>query len=180
MTLTRRAVLGTALMMGGGLLATLAAPRRLFAGAPETIGMRSAGHGAHVWFAPIGLAIAPGTLVRFVNDSPGNVHTSTAYHPSIGGRPLRIPQDAEPWDSGFVMPKQSFEVTLTVPGVYDYYCKPHEMAGMVGRIVVGAPDTPGWSQASPETGGIPDVALANLPPVEALLRAGRVEPEEAS
>ncbi|MGK8236557.1 plastocyanin/azurin family copper-binding protein [Roseovarius sp. MS2] len=26
---------------------------------------------------------------------------------------------------------ESFEVTLEVPGVHDYYCLPHEMAGMV-------------------------------------------------
>ena len=28
---------------------------------------------------------------------------------------------------------------LTVEGVYDYFCAPHEMAGMVGRIIVGRP-----------------------------------------
>jgi hypothetical protein len=37
----------------------------------------------------------------------------------------------------------SFEVTLTVEGVYDYYCTTHEMAGMVGRIIVGQPSGPG-------------------------------------
>ena len=37
------------------------------------------------------------------------------------------------------MPGESFEVELTEPGVYDYFCIPHEHAGMVGRIVVGGP-----------------------------------------
>ena len=38
----------------------------------------------------------------------------------------------------------TFEPVFTVQGVYDYFCKPHEMAGMVGRIVVGDPgDGPG-------------------------------------
>ena len=37
------------------------------------------------------------------------------------------------------MPGESFAVELTEPGVYDYYCIPHEHAGMVGRIVVGGP-----------------------------------------
>ncbi len=27
-------------------------------------------------------------------------------------------------------------VRLSVEGIYDYFCKPHEFAGMVGRIVV--------------------------------------------
>jgi plastocyanin len=34
-------------------------------------------------------------------------------------------------------------VKLTVKGVYDYYCAPHEMAGMVGRLIVGHPSGPG-------------------------------------
>ena len=40
-------------------------------------------------------------------------------------------------------PGSHFEVTLTIPGVYDYFCMPHEAAGMVGRIVVGRPGGPG-------------------------------------
>jgi plastocyanin len=39
-----------------------------------------------------------------------------------------------------VNPGDHFEVTLTVAGVYDYFCMPHEAAGMVGRIVVGKPE----------------------------------------
>lgn len=38
----------------------------------------------------------------------------------------------------------TFERVFAVPGVYDYFCKPHELAGMAGRIVVGEPgDGPG-------------------------------------
>ena len=37
-----------------------------------------------------------------------------------------------------------FEHAFTAPGVYDYFCRPHELAGMAGRIVVGDPgDGPG-------------------------------------
>lgn len=169
---TRRDVLA----IGGGLLATLSIPRPSPASAVETIAMRSAGQGAHVWFDPIGLAIAPGTTVRFVNESAGNVHTATTYHPSIGGRPLRIPPKAAPWDSGYIMPGKSFEVVLTAPGVYDYYCKPHEMAGMVGRIVVGTPETPGWAPASTQGGDIPQMALDAFPEVEDILQAGQISP----
>ena len=51
---------------------------------------------------------------------------------------FRIPESALHWDSGFLMqPGNHFDVTLTVPGVYDYYCIPHEAAGMVGRITCG-------------------------------------------
>ena len=68
------------------------------------------------------------------------------------------------------MPGQGIEVVLTEPGVYDYYCVPHEHAGMVGRIVVGEPGD--WS-GRPE-GDLPEVALAALPPVETILRQGAV------
>ena len=169
-----------ALALGGGLLATLAAPGRLLASAPEVIEMRGTARGEHVWFAPYGVAVAPGATLRFVNRDLGNSHTATAYHPANLDRPLRIPPGAEPWDSGYLLPGEMFEVTLTVPGVYDYHCQPHEFGGMVGRIVVGSPDAPGWQPASEETGDIPEAALAVFPPVEAILRDGRIYPEEAS
>ncbi len=98
--------------------------------------MRSDLLGTRVWFDPVGLYVEPGTTVRWV--ARENVHTTTAYTPRNANHPLRIPDGAVPSDSGFLVhPGDHFDVTLTVPGVYDYYCMPHEAAGMVGRIVVG-------------------------------------------
>lgn len=172
---TRRHVLA----LGGGGLAALAAPSLLRANSPgvEVIEMSGTARGEHVWFKPQGLAVAPGTTLRFVNRDPGNSHTATAYHPDLYGRPLRIPQGARPWDSGFLLPGEEFEVTLERPGVYDFYCLPHEMAGMVGRIVVGQPDAPGFEDASLEAGDLPEAALAAFPPVEEILAAGHIEGE---
>ena len=139
--LTRRA----ALRAGGLLLAGFAAPavvRSARAGAVVEIRLRSDALGTKVWFDPIGILIEPGQTVRWVNEA--NVHTSTAYHPDNDRHALRIPRAAEPWDSDYLVePGDQFEVTLTVPGVYDYFCAPHEMAGMVGRIIVGQPSGPG-------------------------------------
>lgn len=167
------------LAMGGGGLAILAAPSLLRAatGATEVIEMRSTARGERVWFAPQGLAVAPGATLRFVNLDPGNSHTATAYHQDLFDRPLRIPEGATPWDSGFLLPDEEFEVTLEQPGVYDYYCLPHEMAGMVGRIVVGQPGDTGWQDASAHTGGLPEAALGAFPLVEEILAAGRVDTE---
>ena len=75
-------------------------------------------------------------------------------------------------------PGRHFEVTLTVPGVYDYFCAPHEVAGMVGRIVVGRPDRPGtlpfdYFKGRPGTGQwkpVPEAAQKAFPSVEATLR----------
>lgn len=173
MSLTRRVVL----TLGGGALATLAKPVRCFAAPVETIEMRGTSRGERIWFAPRGLAVAPGTTVRFVNRDPVNSHTATTYHPAILGRKRRIPAAARPWDSDFLLPGDRFETTLTVPGVYDYYCQPHEMAGMAGRIVVGRPGDSGWEGPSEDTEDVTPEALAALPSVADILVLGRIDPE---
>jgi len=148
---------------------------------PEVIEMRSDALGSRVWFDPIGLYVEPGTTVRWIVRE--NVHTTTAYHPNNDRHSLRIPDGAAPWDSGFlVKPGAGFDVTLTVPGVYDYYCAPHEGVGMVGRVVVkktpgpmarsfddwlGKPGTEGWRP-------VPDAARAAFPSVERILAERRV------
>jgi plastocyanin len=104
--------------------------------------MRSDPAGSKVWFDPVGLLVEPGTTIRWLVKE--NVHTTTAYHPKNGHHSLRIPEGAAPWDSGFLVnPGDHFDVTLTVPGVYDFFCMPHEAAGMVGRLVVGKSAGPG-------------------------------------
>jgi plastocyanin len=161
------------LLAGGGLL--LAAPALRRAGAAPAVAeirMRSDPEGARVGFDPIGLRVAPGTTVRWVVEA--NVHTATAYHPANGGHPLRIPERAAPWNSGYLVePGQTFEVTLTVEGVYDYFCAPHEVAGMVGRLVVGRPGGPG---AGPPGEDVPPAARAAFPSVERIMAEGIVRP----
>lgn len=165
------------ILLGGGL-AALATPATAAAG-PVEIAMRGTARGERVWFLPQGLAVPPGTTLRFVNRDPGNSHTSTAYHPDLFGRQRRIPAAASPWDSDFLLPDQAYEVTLTQPGVYDYYCQPHEMAAMVGRIVVGRPQDPGWEGPAPDSEDLMAEVLAAFPAVETILARGRVEPEGA-
>lgn len=174
MMLARRHLLA----VGGGLFATLAIPSRLRAQSVEVIEMRGTARGERIWFSPIGIAIPPGTKLRFVNRDPVNSHTATAYHPDLFGRAARIPDAATPWNSDFLLPDESFEITLSEPGVYDYYCLPHEMAGMVGRIVVGQPSDAGWQDASTDTSDLPDAALEGFASVESILSQGRIAPEE--
>ena len=127
--------------------------------------MRSDPEGARVAFDPVGLRVAPGTVVRWVVEA--NVHTTTAY-PPVNGRPLRVPEGAEPWASGYLVePGEAFEATLTVEGVYDYLCAPHEVAGMAGRIVVGRPGGPG---ARPPGEDVPAAARAAFPSVERIMK----------
>lgn len=168
------------ILLGGGVTAALGTPFLSFAKARVEIEMRGTSRGERIWFDPIGLAVAPGSTLRFTNRDPGNSHTATAYHPEIYGRARRIPASAAPWDSDFLLPDESFEVTLTSPGVYDYYCIPHEMAAMVGRIVVGTPDDAGWEGPSGDRDDISAEVLAALPAVEAILANGVVGMENRS
>lgn len=175
MNLTRRHTL----VLGGGGLAALAAPSPARASDVVVIEMRGTERGEKVWFVPQGLAVTAGTTLRFVNHDPANSHTTTAYHPATYDRQQRIPDGADPWDSDLLLPDESFEVTLTHPGVYDYYCLPHEHAGMVGRIVVGRPGDEGWQGPAAPSDDLPEEALNGFPDVEDILAAGRVMPAGA-
>jgi len=151
------------------------------AGDHVTIRITSDRSGATVAYSPIGLFVRPGQTVRWLNES--GVHTVTAYHPANGARPLRIPASAEPWDSGYLVnPGDAFERRFDVPGVYDYFCIPHEGAGMVGRLVVGEISGPGaeafghFQEAHPGSSWrvIPAVARENFPDPHRILRDGVV------
>ncbi|MGZ8310477.1 MAG: hypothetical protein ACXWUR_00290 [Allosphingosinicella sp.] len=96
------------------------------------------------YFEPAGVRVRPGQLVRFIS---GDYRQSvTAYHPAHEGRPLRIPEGAEPFD--FMLGENAqnyrgaFEMRFTVEGTYDYFNRQHEARGAVGRIVVGSPGGP--------------------------------------
>jgi plastocyanin len=166
------------LLQAGGLaLAGFAVPRGIRAAGLAEIRMMSDRLGAEVWFDPVGLLLEPGQTVRWT--VAANVHTTTAYHPANDGHSLRIPEGATPWDSGFlVKPGDHFAVTLTVEGVYDYFCAPHEAAGMVGRIVVGRPGGPGalpfdYFTGTPGMAGwkpVPPAARQAFPSIEAIVR----------
>jgi plastocyanin len=152
------------LQIGGGTLAALAAPRLVLAHGPVAhgdavdIGMAGTANGSHVWFDPIGLHVPAGTTVIWRNQDPGNAHTATAY-------PRRIPAGVHAWDSDYLLPNETYGVLLTEPGVYDYFCRPHEAAGMVGRIVVGD------ARTEPD---LPVAAARLLPSVEEIVAKGRV------
>lgn len=152
-------------------------------GRPVEIRMRSDALGSHVWFDPVGLRIDPGTTVRWALEA--NVHSTTAYHPANGTWAPRIPAGAEPWDSGMMTePGQIFQRRFDLPGVYDYYCTPHEMAGMIGRIVVSALGASGAQlrEPAPASGKLrspSNAALAAFPSIEMIVRNGSVRPRIA-
>jgi hypothetical protein len=63
--------------------------------------------------------------------------------------------------------------------VYDYFCMPHELAGMVGRILVvpGGDDEPCLREPAAASEGlrtVPAAALDAFPAIEEIRRAGVV------
>ena len=171
MILTRRRVLEA----GGGIFAVLLARPAAAEDGPVEIVMQGKADGSHVWYDPMGLHIEPGQTVRWTNRDRGNSHTVTSYHPEIFERPRRIPATAEAWNSDYLLPGETFSLRFDEEGVYDYYCVPHEHAGMVGRIVVGNP--PAVEAAGEAAAGLtplPEAALNGFPPVEEIVAKGIV------
>jgi plastocyanin len=171
MTLTRREILGA----GGGLAAALSlSSLAVLGGEMIEVKMQGRDDGSHVWFDPIGILIKPGQTIRWTNLNPGNSHTTTAYNPANFERPLRMPKAAKSGDSDYLLPNESFSVTFTEQGIYDYYCIPHEHAGMVGRIVVGEPEAHDWTELTGANGDLPEEAVKAFPMVEDIMTKGIV------
>lgn len=94
-------------------------------------------------FDPETVRVSMGDTVRWRN--VGEVeHTVTAYEG-------RLPDEGEYFASGgseseeaaqknlndgLVAPGEQFEHTFDISGVYEYYCIPHESAGMVGTVKI--------------------------------------------
>ncbi|WP_090615264.1 cupredoxin domain-containing protein [Natrinema salaciae] len=94
-------------------------------------------------FEPQIVHIVPGGTVEWLVET--GRHDVTAYH-ADGHGPHRSPEGTEPWGSDRLTGVGSaYEHTFDSEGVYDYVdtqqvCTSHEVAGNVGRVVVGWPD----------------------------------------
>ncbi|MGH9807149.1 MAG: plastocyanin/azurin family copper-binding protein [Terriglobia bacterium] len=168
------------------LAALLTAP----AAAADTFEVRAvmSKDGSQVYFDPAGLHIQPGDTVRWVQ--VGGYHSVAAYHPRNGNHELRIPDRAQPWDSTVLLGEypakgSTFEHTFALPGVYDYFCQPHEAAGMVGRIIVGAPGNGPGTRAfgyAPDRHSlpVPEAAQKAFPAIGVILEQGSVRAPQAT
>ncbi|WP_338729476.1 plastocyanin/azurin family copper-binding protein [Haladaptatus sp. DJG-WS-42] len=107
-------------------------------------------------FLPHVVHIVSGGTVTW--EQVNNVHDTVAYHPD-NGKPARIPEGAAPWRSPLMSERgDTFEVTFEQEGVYDYFCSPHEVFGMVGRVVVGMPDLDAEPAMEPPQDELPAAA----------------------
>ena len=162
---------------GGGLAAALWLPAGPAISAPVVeVAMAGRADGSRVWFDPMGVLIRPGQTVRWTNTDKGNSHSATAYAPENFDHPRRIPDGAKPFSSDYLLPGETFEVNLTVAGVYDYFCIPHELSGMVGRIVVAKPGQTDFRPYPDDD--LDQVILDGFPPIAVILAKGEIHPEE--
>lgn len=88
----------------------------------------------HFYFEPVGLHVQRGDIVQFTVST--NDHTVTAYHPAHGFQ-RRVPDGVAPFSSPVVPNGGAWLYRFDQPGVYDVYCGPHHLLGMVMRLVVG-------------------------------------------
>lgn len=99
---------------------------------PDTVTVKVLGTGTDSRFEPQLVHVKPGDVIRF--DIEEGMHTVTAYHPD-NRRELRIPKDAASFDSGILTAGESWSLTITHIGEYNYFCMPHERLGHVGKII---------------------------------------------
>ncbi|KAF3590366.1 hypothetical protein DY000_02023900 [Brassica cretica] len=85
-------------------------------------------------FVPNDFTIAKGEKIVFKNNAgfPHNVVFDGDEIPS-GFDASKISMDEQDVLNG---PGETYEVALTEPGTYSFYCAPHQGAGMVGKVTV--------------------------------------------
>jgi len=102
------------------------------------------------YFEPTGLAVEVEDTVRFDLATPH--HNVNAYHPAFGFT-QRVPDGTPAYSSPVLAAGEYWLYTFRIGGVHDLMCSPHELFGMVGRIVVDAPTGPAASPVGEAPGG---------------------------
>lgn len=87
-------------------------------------------------FEPANPTISVGDTVVWVN--AGKLPHTTTDDPDLvrTSANSELPEGASAWDSGVSSEGEEFRVVFTVPGRYAYVCSLHEMAGMLGSLLV--------------------------------------------
>jgi plastocyanin len=87
-------------------------------------------------FMPSQLAVRKGQTVRWVNISY-DTHSVTADPLQARQKgSVILPEGALPFASGPMFFRDTFAYTFTISGRYRYFCRYHEMAGMIGEVHV--------------------------------------------
>ncbi|MGH2382845.1 MAG: cupredoxin domain-containing protein [Candidatus Limnocylindria bacterium] len=125
-------------------IAVAAALAWLVLGVLTALPARGGGHAVQI----VDFAFSPATLTIQVGDTVTWTNADVVVHTATAG--------SGAFDSGDLAQGESYSVTFTEPGTYEYLCTPHP--DMTGRIVVAPPTVPA---SAPPSGGdsLPDVAI---------------------
>jgi len=104
------------------------------------------------YFGPTAVHVRPGDVVLFGAETPD--HSVAAYH-ERHGRQNRVPDGVGPISSPLVPVQGYWLYRFGTEGVYDLYCPPHQVFGMVARIVVHDGDGPVPGPGVEDTGRPP-------------------------
>jgi len=122
---------------------------------------------AEFYFDPVGLHVEPGDVVEF--SVRAGHHAVGSYHPD-NDRQRRVPADAPSFSSPMLGgygneetpnpggDSQSWFYRFETEGVYDTYCPPHEVFGMVMRVVVGDATETDFGPTGPQFLGVLEFA----------------------
>ena len=83
-------------------------------------------------FVPSSVSVAAGEAVTFKNNA-GFPHNIVFDEDEV---PAGVDADAISHPDLINAPGEEYTVTLSTAGTYEYYCEPHQGAGMVGKITV--------------------------------------------
>jgi plastocyanin len=131
----------------------------------HTVELHIGGQPPMFYFDPMGMQIDVGDVVRFDFRSPD--HNVMPYHLEHG-RQQRVPDSEEPFSSPVITPGGFWLYEFSHPGTYDLYCAPHQVFGMVMRLVVGDSDSEAYDGEFSEEGRPPVTAheLESFPGID--------------
>jgi len=89
------------------------------------------------------MSFQPSTITVSVGQRVVWKNTSWAVHNVVDDRSkvssvtdVALPAGVQPFDSGYLEPRQIYSRVFTVPGIYRYVCTLHEANGMKGVVIV--------------------------------------------
>jgi plastocyanin len=131
-TASRRSSLTVRASLGTAAVAVAASALLAGGGAAMAQEVLLGANGGVLVFEPSDFTVKSGETITFKNNAgfPHNVVFDEDEVPS-GVDISKISQEEY-----LNAPGETFEVTLTVPGTYSFYCEPHQGAGMVGKVTV--------------------------------------------
>eukprot|EP00475_Leptophrys_vorax_P041268 TRINITY_DN77838_c0_g1_i1.p1 TRINITY_DN77838_c0_g1~~TRINITY_DN77838_c0_g1_i1.p1 ORF type:complete len:159 (-),score=13.34 TRINITY_DN77838_c0_g1_i1:83-559(-) len=104
----------------------------LIAGSANAATILMGGSDGSLAFVPSSASVAAGEAITFKNNA-GFPHNVVFDEDEV---PAGVDADAISHPDLINAPGETFTVTLKTAGTYEYYCEPHQGAGMVGKITV--------------------------------------------